>query len=99
MNHEEQKEKVKEIDGDPDDEIILQNTDLNLPSGAYHRIAMQATGFNIDICTPASGSITFGQLVDQAVYLAIFSSDDGIKDIVRKELLKSLNNPKPKGGE
>jgi len=96
MNEEIEK-KVVDADDPDDDDVALQNTDLNLPSGAYHRIAMQATGFNIDICTPATGSITFGQLVDQAVYLAIFSSNDAIKDIVRKELLESLN--KPKGGE
>jgi hypothetical protein len=96
MNKELQ-EKVKELDDDSEDNVADQNVDMNLPSGSYHRIAMQATGFNIDICTPATGSITFGQLVDQAVYLAIFSGDDNIKDIVRKELLKSLN--KPKGSE
>ena len=86
-------EKVNDADDDIDDDIILQNTDLNLPSGVYHRIAMQTTGFNIDICTPASGSIDFGQLLDSALYLAIFSSDDNVKDVVRKSLLKSLNKP------
>jgi len=93
MNKDELKEHSKNAEDPKDDGIETQNIGMDLPSGIYNRIAMQGKDFNLDICCPATGGMTFGQLVDQAVYLAIFSSDDDVKDIVRKSLLKSLNKP------
>ena len=74
MNKELQ-EKENDANDEPDDpdDIETQNISMNLPSGAYHRIAMQSRDFNLDICSPASG-MDFEQLLDSALHLAIFSS-------------------------
>ena len=94
MNREEQGRKVKDVDiVDPDDSET-QNMNMGLPGGPYHHIAMQGNSFNFDIATPAIGGLTFDQLVQYAVYLSLFSSDDDIHALVKKECVNSLKGDK-----
>jgi hypothetical protein len=97
LNRKSPEKRIDDNDLSDDDGVTSQNIDLNLPSSAYHRIQLQGAGFSLDVCSPAFNS-TFEQLLDSALYLAMFSIYDDVKDVVRKSLIKSFDKPaKSKG--
>lgn len=89
------KHAQKNIDDDLDeDDILSKNIHMDFPPGLFHRICIQGNNFVVDLYTPViKDGIDFLQLRDAALYLALFSKDDDVQHIVKKQILESLNNP------
>ena len=88
-------EKVEEID-DPDD-LESENIDMGLPTGHYHRVALQGAGFSIDVSTPAGNNVSLFELQDIAVYLALFIKDEDLQHIVKQQISDiALKDKEPK---
>jgi len=96
MNEELQEKERIEAD-DPDDDVTLQNTDLNLPSGGiYFRVFLQTSTTTVDLCVPQSSGLSFDRLVEFGVYLSLFGSDETVRDVVKTDLLELLKKSKSK---
>ena len=71
------------------DNIETENIHMDMPSGLYHRIMLQGSSYTIDLYTPSTGSLSFLELRDVAIYLSALAGDDDIKCIVKKQILES----------
>ena len=96
MNRDESKAHAqKNIDDLDKDETVLKMPDMDMNSlqGYCYRIALSGSDFNLDIVAPVQCIKDFDAFINCALYLSLFCRDDSVRDIVRKRILESLNNP------
>ena len=94
MNRDELKKHAqKNIDDDLDeDETVFKMPDMDMtfPQGHCYRIALSGSNFNLDIVAPVQFIKDFATFADHALYLALFCSDESVKEFERERFRQAM---------
>ena len=65
-------------------------------AGLYHHVSITGHAFTVEITVPAH-AVDFANVVDFAQWLALFSSDESIRNMTKQRVKKMLENSDKEG--